>query len=164
MNEKTNAIPLKIRKPTGYITCAKGWPGWASTPKLTGELRPAKRCLGTEQSSWPHQCPQCFTLLPLESVPFAQKGLANQMEKTRAAAVNHGPLVLSQSGIQGPGPPAHSSLHTPSSQESCPPPIPSLAPEQSKLCVQGWHCSLWPPRANTRPTPGTARPHSPSWS
>lgn len=109
---------------------------------------------GEGQSNWPHQSSQHFTLLPLESVPFAQKQLVNQMERTRAAAVNHrafGAVPVRHPGAQGP-----CLLQPPCSQlpgELPPTHSLSLAPEQSMLCVQGWHCSLQPPRANTSPNP-----------
>lgn len=65
---------------------------------------------GEGQSSWPHQGPLHFSLLLLESILFSQKGIANQMERKRAAAVNPRAVPVRH---QGPGPPARSSLRAP---------------------------------------------------
>lgn len=118
---------------------------------------------GEEQSSWPHQGPQHFPLLPLESVPLTQKGLANQMERNPAAAVNPRASELSQSGIQGPGPPACSSLCAPGSRESCPPPVPSLWPQNRASCVcRAGTAPFSLPEQTQAQAPGTARPHCPT--
>lgn len=139
---KTNDIHLKTRKPTGYSSCENAWPEQASTPQLTGgraQVYNGGAWVQSRrgQSSWPHQGPQHFPLLPLESVPFTQKGLANQMERNRAAAVNPRDSELSQSGIQGPGPPACSSLRAWAPRRAAPDPFPLSGPRTEQAVCAG---------------------------
>jgi len=130
-----------------------------------GELRPSGEMPGPRVEGWsspPRRGPQRFPLAS-ESVPFTQKGHANQMERNRAAAVN--PRASRAVPARHPGAGAPCLPQPPGSRlpgELPPTRSLSLAPEQSELCVQGWHRSLRPPRANTSPSPRHSQPHCPS--
>ena len=130
-----------------------------------GELRPSGEMPGPRVEGWsspPRRGPQRFPLAS-ESVPFTQKGHANQMERNRAAAVN--PRASRAVPARHPGAGAPCLPQPPGSRlpgELPPTRSLSLAPEQSELCVQGWHRSLRPPRANIAQAPGTASPTAPA--
>jgi hypothetical protein len=80
------------------------------------------------------------------------------MGRKRAAVINHRAFGAVPESHQGLGPlPALASFSM-LPRELPPTHSLSLASEQSRLCVQGWHGSLRPRRANTRP--GTARSQS----
>lgn len=110
-----------------------------------------------------HQGPhELVTWFPLESVLPVQRGPDRAMERKRAAAMNHRALEPAPVQPQEPGAPCL--FQPPSSllpRELPPTPSLSLAPEQSKLCVLGWHSSLRPPRANTGPSPGCSQAPQP---
>lgn len=120
------------------------------------ELRPAvdggvwvQSRRGTEQLV--RKGPRHFTLLPLESAPLTQKGLANQMERNRATAVNH--RAFGAVPVRYPGARAPCLLQPPglAPGRAAPHPFPLSSPRTEQAVCACWHCSLPPPRANTSP-------------
>lgn len=128
-----------------------------------GELRPSAEMPGRREgwSSLPLRGPQRFSLLSLSHLP--RKDMPTRWRGTELQLQTPGPQELSQPGIQGPRAPCLPRSPGCGLPGELPPTRSlSLAPEQSKLCVQGWHRSLRPPRANTSPSPRHSQPHCPS--
>lgn len=130
-----------------------------SGPKLIGDR--AQACLG---GAWgqsrrgteglDHQGPQHSPLAsshvcPIHPERTCQPDGGKQSHSYKSQGLRSCPSQASR-GL-GPLPAPASRLGLPG--ELTPTRSLSLAPEQSKLCMQGWHCSLRPPRANTSRSP-----------
>lgn len=131
------------------------WDPALIAPGERAEASSGWRCLGTEQERDRAAGPQGSSALHLASSGvcpiYPERTCQPDGEKQSRSCKSQGLRSRPREASWGPGP-----LPAPAFRLWLPGELPptrslSLAPEQSKLCVQGWHCSLPPPRANTSP-------------